>query len=454
MRLSVGDHAYSINTETESKAEGAQRVARTHPAWILKKGGEDCIIAERIRLSPAPWLGGWVGKQLRFLSVSRGQSILTDVQPGSLALNRRVTGLPLMQRMWFSRHGHSLGYMKPRGSADLAELFFFDSEARLSSKQQLPAAVADASDGTEQWFVACRNGRVYGFSLDGVPLWNELVPNARRDQSTNGLPLFHHRLHLAADGPALAIGGEQECHYYAPSGQRLWTNTLPPPPRLGRITITDIPTREDRLSRLGLPRTTPEDRVRTGYVRLRLDTLLNAGLMKQIQVDDIEDAEAEVRPQADATVEIGFPGFAPGISVIRASRNVIMAGTQDGLLHVFDGHGSLKRTFQVGETAVCDLLITPRGPKAASSAGRLTLFDAGRISASIEMPDYFAELGDCGSDVLAWQAKSVWLVKSSGRVQLVAETDRPIRGVWGHSGGFYVLAGELSSFQVRPRPTL
>ena len=37
---------------------------------------------------------------------------------------------------------------------------------------------------------------------------------------------------------------------------------------------------------------------------------------------------------------------------------------------------------------------------------------------------------------------------------LVAETDRPIRGVWGHSGGFYVLAGELSSFQVRPRPTL
>ena len=101
-RRSDGDHAYSINTETESKAEGAQRVARTHPAWILKKGGEDCIIAERIRLSPVPWLGGWAGKQLRFLSVSRGQSILTDVQQGSLALNRRVTGLPLMQRMWLT----------------------------------------------------------------------------------------------------------------------------------------------------------------------------------------------------------------------------------------------------------------------------------------------------------------------------------------------------------------
>ena len=82
-------------------------------------------------------------------------------------------------------------------------------------------------------------------------------------------------------------------------------------------------------------------------------------------------------------------------------------------------------------------------------AGRVTLFDGGRISGSTEMPEYSAELAECGTGVLAWQSKSVWLIESSGRVQVVAETDRPIRGVWGQSGGFYVLAGELSSFQVR-----
>jgi hypothetical protein len=47
-------------------------VARINPAWILKKGSEDYSVAERIRLSPAPKLGGWAGQQLRFLSVSRG----------------------------------------------------------------------------------------------------------------------------------------------------------------------------------------------------------------------------------------------------------------------------------------------------------------------------------------------------------------------------------------------
>ena len=58
------------------------------------------------------------------------------------------------------------------------------------------------------------------------------------------------------------------------------------------------------------------------------------------------------------------------------------------------------------------------------------------------MPDYFAALGDCGSDVLARQAKSLWLVKSSGRIQLVAETDRPT-----------LTAYCKSPYRERPGPT-
>jgi hypothetical protein len=46
-------------------------------------------------------------------------------------------------------------------SAEPAELFFYYSEARHWSQQRLAAPVADVSSRTEQWFVACRNGRVY-----------------------------------------------------------------------------------------------------------------------------------------------------------------------------------------------------------------------------------------------------------------------------------------------------
>ena len=113
---------------------------------------------------------------------------------------------------------------------------------------------------------------------------------------------------------------------------------------------------------------------------------------------------------------------------------------------MFDREGALQQSFQVGETAVSDLLASRGALDAAYCAGRLTLFKRGRVSATAELPEYFTELTGCGSGVLAWKGSSVWLIDPSGRVQLAAQSDRPIRGVWGCATGFYVLAGELASF--------
>ena len=117
----------------------------------------------------APKAGGWAAKQLRFLSVRRGESVITDVESRSLTVTRQRTGLPTLQRMWFHQ-GFCLGYTKPRGSSEPAEIFFFDREARLSRQEYLSANVIEASAGADQWFIACRNGRVYAFSLEGRPL--------------------------------------------------------------------------------------------------------------------------------------------------------------------------------------------------------------------------------------------------------------------------------------------
>jgi outer membrane protein assembly factor BamB len=331
-------------------------------------------------------------------------------------------------------------------------LFFIGPDARLWRQQRLPAAAIEASAGNNQWFVACRNGRVYAFSLDGSPLWSELIPCARRDNATNeywGLPVFHPRLYLAADGGLLAVGAEQEFHRYDDtSGKRLWSDVLPEMETSGPCTIAiDLPTREQRLLRLGLKYAAGRDEVRTGYLRLKLDTLLNAGWLKQAEVSDFETADEGETPSRNIGVEIGIGlAFKPGVRVLRASGNAIMTGTQDGFVHVFDREGALQQSFQVGETAVSDLLVSRGALNAAYCAGRLTLFESGRVSATAELPEYYTELTDCGSGVLAWKWNSVWLVDPSGRVQLAAQSDRPIRGVWGFGTGFYVLAGELASF--------
>jgi hypothetical protein len=426
---------------------------RAVSSWSFSKGGEAWRVIEQIRISPSPKASGRAGKQLRFLSASRGQSVITDIDHCTLAVNRRCRGLPAMQRIWCHPRGFSLGYTKPRGSPGPAELFFLDSEARVCSQRNLAAGVIDASAGEDQWFLACRDGRVYAFTLEGRAQWNELIPYPPRDNSSNallGLPVFHPRLHLASDGPILAVGAEQDLHRYDESGERLWTELLPrAETKTSQIRSTDLPTRDDRLSKLGLAHTVGQERIQTGYLRLSLDTTLNGDWLKQVQISDGEGAE-----EADATspvvgVQVGFP-FKPGISVLRASGYDIVVGVQNGLVHVFSREGSLRKTFHAGDGPVSELLVTAEGLKATHCAGRLTLFEEGGVTGATELPEYFVDLAECEFGVLAWKFNSVWLVEASGRVQLAAQTSGPIRAVWGHDTGFHVLAGgELASFRRR-----
>jgi hypothetical protein len=73
----------------------------------------------------------------------------------------------------------------------------------------------------------------------------------------------------------LAVAAEQELHAYGASGRRLWSDTLPERETTKTSIPIDLPTREHRLSRLGLAHIPSREEVRTGYLRLKLDTLLN-----------------------------------------------------------------------------------------------------------------------------------------------------------------------------------
>jgi hypothetical protein len=260
--------------------------------------------------------------------------------------------------------------------------------------------------------------------------------------------LFHPRLQLAADGQILAVGAEQDLHRYDESGERLWTEFLPrAETATSQIRSTDLPTRDDRLSKLGLRQTVRQERIQTGYLRLSLDTRPNGGWLKQVQIADTEGEEEVDATLPGVGVQVGFP-FQPGIGVLRASGYDIVVGVQNGLVHVFSREGMLRKTFHAGDGPVSALLVTGEGLKAAHCAGRLTLFDEEGVTGATELPEYFVDLRECGVGVLAWKFNSVWLIEASGRVQLAAQSSCPIRGVWGHAAGFHVLAGgELVSFQ-------
>jgi hypothetical protein len=164
---------------------------------------------------------------------------------------------------------------------------------------------------------------------------------------------------------------------------------------------------------------------------------------------EVLDSESEEEGVDLVAAAIGASPFPLGIGILRAAESGAVIGTQDGRVHCFDREGAVRATYRVGDASVEEMLVSATELKAAYCAGRLTQFEDGRVSATTELPEYLVNLAECGNGVLAWKENSVWLVEASGRVAMAAESALPIRGVWGHGTGFYVLTGELASFQSR-----
>ena len=133
------------------------------------------------------------------------------------------------------------------------------------------------------------------------------------------LPIFHPRLHVAAVGGMLFVGAGQHLHGYDSSGERIWTATLPRPetPTVF-ITPTDLPTRQERLSRLGLAGTEGVEQVQTGYLRLTRDTVFESGWLKT-EVSDLEKRRKSRRvAQLQLRSATGFRSLPDSASYVRS----------------------------------------------------------------------------------------------------------------------------------------
>ena len=77
----------------------------------------------------------------------------------------------------------------------------------------------------------------------------------------------------------------------------------------------------------------------------------------------------------------------------------------------------------------------------------MTLLRQGRVTGSVTLPEYFANLTPSGDSMLAWRWKAAWLVGETGRVVWSATMERRITSAFGEADGFCLLAGQLASFR-------
>jgi hypothetical protein len=309
------------------------------PALSMIKGEDRFQVAEQIRVTPAPKSCAVAGPQIRFLSVSREQSIVTDLELGSLAPLRRVPGLPLMHRLWCERdgEGYSLGYTKRRRAGSPAELYFLDPAARFSARVSLPDAVSDVACAPGGWYVGCRDAAVYAFGQDGRLLWRHAIPFRPRSGCSLTSALLDEyskpELRVAVAGLFLIVAEGEHLFALDSLGRREWSTTIPQvDDQSGGSAPGALPTKAELLHKLGLDTDDafgPD--VRTGYLRLRWDSWMGAGLLKQVDLYDLPDT-GESPEEAGLEFSVRIDDARPlwACQSLAGSPDRIIAGTVGG----------------------------------------------------------------------------------------------------------------------------
>ncbi|HWQ57135.1 MAG TPA: hypothetical protein VN442_25840 [Bryobacteraceae bacterium] len=196
----------------------------------IRKGAGDFELVETLRVSPEAKLCGSTGYLIRCLSVARGRSVLTDVDPTSLTIERRIDDLPVIHRMWFHPDGDCLAYKEKVGSP--STLFFISRKGLLAAQATLPNAVSEAAAGPACWYIGCRDGRLYAYSPEGLCIWRRHVVRPRPNPyyllaAFTGATEPPY-LSVASSWPGPPVIAESERIFlFSEFGHRCWRSTIP-----------------------------------------------------------------------------------------------------------------------------------------------------------------------------------------------------------------------------------
>lgn len=429
----------------------------TVPGVAVLKGGERYELMDEVHISPIPKLCAASDRYLHCLSLRRGSAVLTDVEQASGAVTRRIEHLPPMHWLWCHPSGYSLGYRKAGPIGHPSTLLFLSDSGRLQRSVELPNAVNEVNSGPGVWYVGCRNSVLYAFGVDGARLWSRPVA-VPASYFIPGITSWEHspRLYVSAARGLVGVGGGGRLEVFDSFGHRQWRMDLPRERSTQEMVLQpcEVPTREQLLSKLGLPDRAHPAEVHTGFFRLRANAQDGVGIGFTRELETYDRAETAICEESQAAaIEIVMGGFEPrnSISSVGMAEEQIAVGLMNGRVSVWDYEGILLGSYRVGEGPV-SVLLDERRLRASYSEGLLTLFDGLRITGFVNLPEHYAEMRSCGPDVMLWRGSDAWMVNGKGRVLWRAAFARKITSLVVHRFGFYASAGALFAFAKRPQP--
>ena len=254
--------------------------------------------------------------------------------------------------------GWGLGQKNPpRVGSGSAQLFFLNPDDSVIATKEVPDSTSGVAHGSGQWYVGCRDGRLYCFDRQGNLKWRWVTPGAEDPfDSVYSRPCPYY---VTATDVFVTFSSWGNLFALSNSGELLWQRDVP---NQGPITIT-IPRggsfNLDSWKVLGLSQGATDTDIKRAYRKLALDNHPDRN------PDDLESSEHFRIIQSAYESLMAAPHLVGDIDsvtftmtmLVTVSRLIalddeIVVVSSDGVIAFLDRSGEMKSRRVLGRSAV------------------------------------------------------------------------------------------------------
>lgn len=370
--------------------------------------------------------------------------------------------LPRLRELQFASDGHAIGATQT-GPVDecVTELGFLSPDGELIGEATLPNGLSQISSEAEGvWFVGCRDGGLYAYSVAGEHLWTWWTPGGREfdgDRYMRPCPYF---VTAGRDGAIVASFGT--VYGISRHAEVLWTfetsNHEPEHSKKIRMLVSPDEASPASFAELGLPTSADDHEVSTAYRQRAMEThpdrnpqLTDASERFQkvhrayeaIMASRGEGSSGDISIEVD--VSLSFGGSQSLVSNMVTSNDLTHIGTARGRIFTIDAQGSLLGEHALGQGFAVPYVASDGEIAAAWCDETLFYLNGKELKDIAEYKLPPDGVGVFADGLYVWKDKMVTINKRVGQTLWAAEFARPINAIAVDDERLVVAGGVLAA---------